>query len=692
MIKIRNPLLDMKRLPVFSEIRPEHIQPAIDCVLLENRRCIEKLQSKSGKATWDSFVRPLEELEDRLSKTWSPVSHLNSVKDSEALRREYEACLPKLAAYETELGQNQKICAGFQAIKAGPEFESLDQAQRMTVDHALRDFHLSGVDLPTRKKLRFKEIQERLSILGNQFERNLLDATHAWQLDIRDSGNLRGIPPTSLDMARQMARENEQEGWRFTLDMPSYLAFMTYADDSSLRQTMYEAFVTRASEQGPDGGKYDNADGMVEILELRREMSRLLGFENYAEVSMATKMAHSPGQTIEFLLDLARRARPMAELEIEELRRFAADELGITRLEAWDVLYVSEKQKQSLYDFTEEEIRPYFPVDRVLNGMFSVVSRLYGLEIERIPNVDVWDPEVRFYQIQDSKGEIRGQFYVDLHVRSNKRGGAWMDAFSNRKRIGNAVQIPVAYLTCNFTIPTVDKPALLTHDDVITLFHEFGHGLHHMLTRVDYLSVSGINGVAWDAVELPSQFMENWCWQSEALELIGSHYESGESLPDDLLAKMKQARNFQSGMQLLRQIEFALFDMRLHSDFGGRDSSDMQALLDEIRGEIAVIVPPAYNRFQNSFSHIFAGGYAAGYYSYKWAEVLSADAFSLFEERGIFDRATGQSFLSKILETGGSVDPLDAFISFRGRGPKVDALLRHSGLGGAGVPENQAAR
>ena len=689
MTETSNPLLEMVHLPAFSRIRPEHIQPAIDLVLAENRRCIEDLQSAAADATWESFVRPLEEIEDRLSRVWSPVSHLNGVKDSDALRAEYEACLPRLAAYGTELGQNEKIFFGFKSIRDGAEYASLDQAQKTTVDHALRDFRLTGVDLPPLDKQRFKEIQERLSTLGNIFERNLLDATRSWYLQITNEAELEGLPATARDMARQVARENGQEGWRFTLDAPSYMAFMTYSGNRPLRESMYEAYVTRSSERGPDRGKYDNTGVMVEILKLRGEMAELLGFDNYAGYSMATKMAESPAQTIEFLEDLASRARPVAEREVKELKAYAAGELGLANLEAWDILYCSEKLRQSLYHFSEEDVRPYFPVDAVLEGMFEVVSRLYGLTIVRDEGVDVWDPDARFYQIEDASGQVRGQFYVDLYMRPNKRGGAWMDAFVNRKRVGNEVQIPVAALTCNFNIPMDDRPALLTHEEVLTLFHEFGHGLHHMLTRIDYVSVSGINGVAWDAVELPSQFMENWCWQRETLDLISGHYESGERLPGDLLEKMRRARNFQSAMQLVRQVELSLFDMRLHTELVQQDGAAIQALLDEVRRKTAVLVPPIYNRFQNSFSHIFAGGYAAGYYSYKWAEVLSADAFSLFEERGIFDRSTGRSFLANILEIGGSVDPLDAFVSFRGRKPRVDALLRHSGLMDAGAAAAQ---
>jgi len=683
-----NPLLDFQHLPAFSAIRPEHVEPAVDYVLAQNRQHIEQLQSTTDSASWDTLVQPLEDMDNRLSRAWSPVSHLNAVKDNDALRKAYETCLPKLAAYGTELGQNEHLFAGFEHTKSSPEYESLDRAQCKIIDHALRDFHLMGVDLPAADKARFKEIQERLSTLGNQFERNVLDATNAWHLLITDPEDLSGLPSSALDMAKKLAQQNDQRGWRFTLDLPSYLSYMMYADNRARREFMYEAYVTRASELGPGGGSYDNSGAMIETLELRQEMSRLLRFKHYAELSMATKMADSPQQVTDFLLDLARRARPFAERELGQLREFAAHDLQGGELEAWDILYYSEKQKQLLYDFSEEEVRPYFPAAGVLQGMFEVVSRLYGLRITRVGDIDVWDPAVQFYWIEDSTGRLRGQFYVDLYVRPHKRGGAWMDAFTNRKRDRTGVQIPVAYLTCNFSIPTDEKPALLTHDEVITLFHEFGHGLHHMLTMVDYVGVSGINGVAWDAVELPSQFMENWCWQSEVLKLVGGHFETGDPLPHDLLAKMKRARNFHSGLQLLRQVEFALFDMRLHSDYETGKGDGIQALLDEVRRLVAVFVPPRYNRFQNSFSHVFAGGYAAGYYSYKWAEVLSADAFSLFEDRGLFDEATGRSFLANILETGGSVEALDAFVSFRGRKPEVDALLRHSGLEGAGLPSD----
>lgn len=676
----KNPLLDLRHLPCFNQIKPEHVEPALDTMLERNRQCLKDLEAGADTATWATLVQPLEDIDEELSKTWSPVSHLNAVKDSDALRVVYESCLPKLSAYHTELGQNERLYAGFKRIKEGREFESLDIAQKKIIDHALRDFHLTGVGLPGKDKQRFKAIQQRLSSLSNRFDRNILDATNDWHLLVNREQDLNGLPRSAVDMARHLAEQNDQEGWRFTLDVPSYLPFMMHADNRSLRETMYEAYVTRAGEGGPGAGKYDNTKLITEVLELRHEMAQLLKFDNYAELSLATKMAESPRQVLDFLLDLAKRARSAALEELRQVRLYAAEHLDIDHVQAWDLPYCSEHLKQSLYSFTQDDLRPYFPAPSVLGGMFEVVERLYGVRIERVDGVEVWDPRVEFYRIKDAAGYVRGEFYVDLYVRPHKRGGAWMDAFSSRKTTAEGVQTPVAYLTCNFSIPIGDRPALLTHEEVITLFHEFGHGLHHMLTKVDYVSVSGINGVAWDAVELPSQFMENWCWQPESLDLIGGHFQTGEKLPEGLLQKMRRAKNFQSGLQLLRQMEFALFDMRLHNGFDPGGGLSVQQLLDELRQDVAVFIPPAYNRFQNSFSHIFAGGYAAGYYSYKWAEVLSADAFGLFEEKGIFDTGTGQAFMHSILETGGSIEAIDAFVAFRGREPTVDALLRHSGL------------
>ncbi len=676
-----NPLLQLQDLPRFSAIRPAHVEPALDRLLADNRDRLKCLEAMENAADWDNFVQPMEDANELLTRMWSPVSHLNSVKDSEDLRQVYEACLPKLSAYHTEVGQNEAFYRAFKHIADSPGFADLNTAQRKVVTNALRDFRLLGVGLPPAKKQRFKEIQQQLAQLANQFERNVLDATQAWSLHIEDKKDLSGLPDSAIAMARQTAERDQLPGWKFSLDIPAYLPFMMHADNRSLRQRMYEAYVTRASDQGPNAGQHDNTELVHRLLELRQESARLLGFTSYAQVSLETKMAASPAQVLDFLRDLARRSRSAANREFEDVKRFAGEEYGRYDFQAWDLAYYSEKLRQSLYRFADEDIRPYFPAARVLHGLFHVVSRLYGLTIRELSDIDVWDPEVRFFEISDAHGVVRGRFYVDLYVRPHKRGGAWMDECVSHRRDAHGTQVPVAFLTCNFSPPVGDKPALLTHEEVVTLFHEFGHGLHHMLTKVDYVSVAGINGVAWDAVELPSQFMENWCWEREALDIIGRHYQSDAPLPDDLLEKMKSAKNFQSGMQMVRQIEFALFDMRLYCDFDADGEQSVQGLLDAVRREVAVVIPPHYNRFQNGFAHIFSGGYAAGYYSYKWAEVLSADAFSRFEEEGIFNPQTGQAFLETILEQGGSREPIDLFVAFRGREPIIDALLRHNGLG-----------
>jgi oligopeptidase A len=677
---VANPLLDFTQLPRFGAILPEHIGPALDYVLAENRRELERLIAAGGPYTWDSFAQPVEDMRERLVRMWSPVSHLHAVMDSEPLRAAYNAGLPRLTDYFTELAQDERLYAGYKAIATGPEFARLSQAQKKIVENTLRDFRLAGAELPPPQKARFKELQKELAELASKFSENVLDATQAWDLRLTDEQDLSGLPETARAMARQAAREKNLDGWRFTLDGPSYIAFMTYADDRELRRRMYEAFVTRASDQGPNAGKWDNSGLIVQILKRRRESARLLGFATYAEYALQTRMARTVPEVMDFLNDLAMRVRPHAQRDFDELTRFAREAHGLERLEAWDIAYYSEKLQQARYRISQEDLRPYFPETRVVPGMFGVVERLYGLKITRVRDIEVWHPDVRFYEIRDSTGEVRGRFYVDLYARANKRGGAWMDECVNRKRLPGGVQVPVAYLVCNFSPPVGDRPALFTHDEVTTLFHEFGHGLHHMLTKVDYVGVAGINGVAWDAVELPSQFMENWCWEREALDLISAHYQSGAKIPDDLYQKMIAAKNFQSGMQFVRQLEFALFDMRLHGDYDPDGPQTVQQLLDEVRAAVAVVIPPAFNRFQHGFTHIFAGGYAAGYYSYKWAEVLSADAFSKFEERGVFDRATGLEFLRHILEQGGSREPMELFVGFRGRAPRIDALLRHSGL------------
>ena len=675
-----NPLLSMQGLPPFSQIKAEHVVPAIDTVLQENREAINRLLENTDEPNWQNFVEPFEGLQDRLNRVWSPVGHLNSVLNSEALRQAYNTCLPRLSDYQTELGQHAGLYQAFKRIADSDAFNGYSQPQRQTINNALRDFRLAGIELDADSQQRYKKIKQRLSELKSKFSENVLDATQAWFLDITDESQLSGIPESARELARQTANEAGIEGWRFTLEFPSYFAVITYADDAGLREQIYYAYSTRASDQGPNAGKWDNAPLMQEIVALRHEAAQLLGFNNYAENSLATKMASNTQEVIAFLHDLAERGLPYAKKDLEEIRDFARNEHQVGELNAWDIPYYSEKLRQHRYNISQEALKPYFPEDSVVQGMFDVVQRLYGIHIEEHHDVDTWHKDVRFFTITDDSGELRGQFYLDLYARNNKRGGAWMDECIVRRRTATGLQTPVAYLTCNFSPPVGDKPALFTHNEVETLFHEFGHGLHHMLTQVDHPGVSGINGVPWDAVELPSQFMENWCWQKESLSLFARHYETGEPLPDDMFERMLAAKNFQSGMQLVRQLEFALFDFRLHLEYDPAQPLDVEALLNDVRQQVAVVFPPEYNRFANNFTHIFAGGYAAGYYSYKWAEVLSSDAFSKFEENGIFDEATGKDFMNAILEQGGSKDAMELFIAFRGRPPKVDALLRHSGI------------
>jgi len=673
-----NPLLELTGLPPFSKIKPSHAEPAMDQLLAEGRKLVAQLLESGESPTWDNLIQPLEEHDDRLGRAWSPVSHMNSVVNSDELREAYNACLPKLSEYATEMGQNQGLYAAYKAVAEGDE--DLDEAQRKVLENALRDFHLSGVDLPGDKKARYKEISQELSKLTSKFEENLLDATNAWSKLITDEAELSGLPESALGLARQIAEQRDEKGWMLTLDFPSYLPVMTYADNRELRREMYEAFSTRASDQGPHAGKWDNSKVMEQILALRHELVGLLGFANYAERSLAKKMARSPEEVIGFLQDLAKRSHAQAQRDLDEVRGFAQDEFGADTLEAWDIGYYSEKLRQSRYAFSQEELKPYFPETKVVPGLFAVVEKLYGIQISEIQGVETWNPDVRFFEIRDADGSERGQFYLDLYARQKKRGGAWMDGCIDRLFTETYDQIPVAFLTCNFSPPVGDKPALFTHDEVETLFHEFGHGLHHLLTRINYPAVAGINGVAWDAVELPSQFMENWCWEREALDHISGHYETGEPIPEELYNKMKAAKNFQSAMQMVRQLEFSLFDFRIHLEYDPAKGGRIYDILNEVRDQVAVIKPPEFNRFPHSFGHIFAGGYAAGYYSYKWAEVLSADAFSLFEENGIFDRKTGQAFLNNILEQGGSRDAAELFVAFRGREPEIDALLRHNGI------------
>ncbi|MBL0563214.1 oligopeptidase A [Aeromonas hydrophila] len=678
---MNNPLLTMDSLPPFSQIRPDQVQPAVTQAIADCKQKISDVLAQRDPHTWDSLIAPLEEVNDRLARIWSPVSHLNSVLNSEALRAAHDACLPLLSEFQTYVGQHEGLYQAYRELAESDDFPLLSGAQRKEIQNTLRDFRLSGIGLPAEAQQRYGEIQARLSELASRFSNNVLDATQGWSKLVTDEAELAGLPQSAQAAARQLAELKGKEGWLFTLDIPSYLPVMMYADNRALRAELYEAFTTRASDQGPNAGKWDNSAIMTELLALRRELAQLLGFANYAELSLATKMADKPEQVVNFLTDLAAKSLPQGKAELEEIRAFAAEQHGQSELAAWDLAYYAEKLKQHKFSISDEQLRPYFPASKVVKGLFEVVKRVFGMKVRERLGIDTWHPDVRFYDIFDAEDELRGSFYLDLYAREHKQGGAWMDVCLGRRyRQDGSLQKPVAYLTCNFNGPVDGKPALFTHNEVVTLFHEFGHGIHHMLTRIDVAGVAGINGVAWDAVELPSQFLENWCWESEALAFISGHHETGEPLPADLLEKMLTARNFQAAMQMLRQLEFALFDFRLHQEFDPASADQIPALLDEVRSQVAVMTPPAFNRFQHSFSHIFAGGYAAGYYSYKWAEVLSADAFSRFEEEGIFNPATGQSFLKNILEKGGSKEPMELFRAFRGREPQVDALLRHSGI------------
>jgi oligopeptidase A len=673
--------INLNDLPKFSTIGPESVVPELERLLDGNRAAIDALPASGRTWSWETLVEPLDELDDRINKFWSPIGHLNAVVNSDALREAYNAGLPKLSEYGTEMGQNENLFQAYRSLAGSAGYADLGEAQKQVISHALRDFELSGIALPADKKARYKEIAQELSRLCSQFSDNVLDATQGWTRHIEDEALLNGIPETARTLARQEAEQRKLSGWVFTLDFPSYYAVMTYADDRELRREFYTAYATRASELGPNAGEWDNSAIMEQILALRHEEAQLLGYDNYAALSLATKMADSPKDVVDFLLGLSQRSLPVARRDLEELRGFAAERYAVETLESWDIGYYSEKLRLHDFSLSDEELRPYFPATRVVPGMFDVVRRLYGLDIKQREDVDVWHPDVQFYEIFDAQGELRGAFYLDLFARAKKRGGAWMDdCLVRRKLKDGSIQPPVAYLVCNFTPPAGSDPALLRHEEVLTLFHEFGHGLHHMLTRVDYPGVSGIRGVEWDAVELPSQFMENFCWEREALNVLSGHYLTGEALPDSLYRKMIAARNFQSGMQMVRQLEFSLFDFRIHQEYDPARGGRIYEILAEVREQTAVLKPPAFNRFPHGFSHIFAGGYAAGYYSYKWAEVLSSDAFSLFEERGVFDPETGREFMEKILERGGSRKAMELFKDFRGREPEIDALLRHSGI------------
>jgi oligopeptidase A len=671
-----NPLLDFSTLPRFNEVRAEHIAPAVEELIGGGRATIERLASLDVAPTWESFVEPLDDANEKLARAWAQIGHLNAVMNSPELRDAYNAALPRVTQFFSEQGQDQRLHAGFKALRAASAFEGYPRSRKRHVENELRDFRLGGAELPPPEKARFLEIQEELAKLAASFQDNVLDATNDFALYVTNPDELSGIPEDVLETAHAAAGKDGKEGWKLTLHMPCYMPVMQYADHRGVRERMYRAYTTRASEFGK--AEWDNSRNIERLLELRGEAAKLLGYDSYADLSLATKMAASPREVLDFLEDLARRAKPFAERDMDELREFARTELNLADLRAPDVPYASEKLRQQRYAFSDQEVKQYFPEEEVIAGMFRVVETIYGVRI-RAAQAQTYHPSVRFYELTDAGGEPLGQFYLDLYAREAKRGGAWMDDAINRRRLGNRVQTPVAFLTCNFSAPVGGKPALFTHYEVNTLFHEFGHGLHQLLTQVDELGVTGINGVEWDAVELPSQFMENFCWEWDVVAPMTRHVETGERIPRALFEKLLAAKNFQSGMQFVRQLEFALFDMQLHSG-PAPASRGVMDLLAKVRAQVAVFKVPDYNRFPNQFSHIFAGGYAAGYYSYKWAEVLSADAYGAFEENGVLDPATGERFRREVLACGGSRPALESFVAFRGRKPQIDALLRHNGM------------
>ena len=681
-----NPLLHFSGLPKFEEIKAAHVSPAIDFLLGEARTTIEKLVLSKDAPTWDNFAAKLEDIEEKLSRVWSQVGHINGVINSPELREAYNDNLSKLTDFYADLGQDERLYAKLRALRTSDTFDALSTSQKKIIENELRDFRLSGAELPMAQKARFKEIQEELSKLSSKFEENVLDNTNDYALTIDDESALVGIPEDVLQTAKEAAKadkllaqaghENTSTGWKFTLHFPSYLPVLQYAQNRELRETLYRAYATRASEFSKL--EWDNTPIISQILKLKLGAAQLLGFANYAELSIATKMAESAKQVNDFLQDLAKKARPYALKDKAELDEYAV-KLGISNMQAWDVAYASEKLREEKYAFSDLEVKQYFPESKVLAGLFKVVETIFGIYVSKA-QASVWHETASFYDIKDENGHLIGQFYLDLYARNNKRGGAWMDEAITRRQVVNDLTTPVAFLTCNFSAPVGDKPALFTHDEVLTMFHEFGHGIHHLLTQVDDYSVSGIKGVEWDAVELPSQLMENFCWEWDVLQNMTAHVNTGAALPRDLFDKMVAAKNFQAGMQTMRQIEFSLFDIRLHSEFDPYGNKTALDLIEEVRDEVAVVRPPKWNRFPNNFTHIFSGGYSAGYYSYKWAEVLSADAYSLFEENGVLSAETGKRYWQEILAKGGSRSAMESFVAFRGREPNIDALLRHNGM------------
>jgi oligopeptidase A len=681
-----NPLLDFSDLPRFDLIKPADVTPAIDYLIAECSVVITQLEAPMETVSWDNFVEPLDLATEKLARAWGIVGHLNGVVDTPALRAVYNENQPKVTEFWTALGQNLALFDKYKALRNDAGFASLSATRQKIIDNAVRDFRLSGAELSDDLKPRFAAIQEKHAEISTRFSENVLDATNDYALFVETEAELAGLPDDVKEAARAAADKDGKAGYKFTLHFPSFFPILQYADSRALREQVYRANVTKASELGVKP-EWDNTRNIIDLLALRKEEANLLGYASYAEVSLAAKMAETPQQVSDFLRDLGQRARPFAEQDLKELRSFAATELGLTDMASWDVAYASEKLRENRYAFSEQEVKQYFPQTKVTEGLFRLVQNLYSVEI-KADSTPTWHPDVKFFRIERD-GKLIGQFYLDFYARSGKRGGAWMDDARGRRLHGTQVQTPVAYLTCNFTEPTtVDgkiKLALFTHDEVITLFHEFGHGLHHMLTQVDEIGVSGISGVEWDAVELPSQFMENFCWEWDVLQHMTARVDTGAALPRDLFDKMMAAKNFQSGMQTSRQVEFSLFDMLLHDDFDASGSHAVAELIGQVRQQVAVLIPPDFNRFQNSFSHIFAGGYAAGYYSYKWAEVLSADAYGAFEEARAAEGDKGYSeagkrFLREVLAVGGSRPALDSFKAFRGREPNIDALLRHSGM------------
>ena len=678
-----NPLLNFSGLPHFAEILPAHVTPAVDNLLQHNREVVSALLKDTAAPSWENFVDRLDDANEKMARAWGQVSHLNAVMNSAELREVYNENLPKITQYYAELGQNLALFAKYKVLRNSVEFNKLTQARKKIIENELRDFRLSGAELADDKKARFLEIQDELSALSSRFSDNILDATNEFSLLIENEAELAGIPADDLQAAKDAAQEVMKAGWLFTLKAPSYMPIMQYAENRELREKMYIAYSQRASEFGK--AELDNTPLITKILKLRTEEAILLGYANYAELSLASKMANTPEQILKFLRELAQHARPLADKDLLELQDFAKQQLAMSNLQSWDIGFVSEKLRQQRYAFSDQEVKQYFPEDTVIAGMFNVVQKIYGLTM-RPAQSQLWHNTVHFYDVFDADEKRIGQFYMDLYARNSKRGGAWMDDAITRRRITpglntpGVIQTPVAYLNCNFAPPVGAKPALFTHDEVLTLFHEFGHGLHHLLTEVEEMGVSGISGVEWDAVELPSQFMENFCWEWDVLSSMTRHVDTGVKMPRELFDKMLAAKNFQIGLQTLRQLEFSIFDMRLHSDYDPQEKQSVLDLLAEVRKEVAVLIPPAYNRFANSFSHIFAGGYGAGYYSYKWAEVLSADAYSMFEEHGVLNAEIGARFRKEVLAVGGSRDAMESFVAFRGREPSIDALLRHNGL------------